>query len=207
MTPDAIEMNLRPTLSWRFAAFLAAVAALGGCASTPELIAKSPVAPEGVNLDGFWQLREDSQAPQPELGERDPGIRIPPRVSAGSRAEDKRHPPDSGSSVWLFLETGASLKITQTRYGMFISFDRAIVEEYTFGEKRVVSIGPVEAQRASGWDGERFVVETLDEGGALLSESWRLRENGQELLRDIVMKRKGRDPVIVRQRFDRRDAE
>ena len=199
-------MNRRPTFSWRFAVLLAA-AAVSGCASPPELIAKSSVAPEGVDFGGLWELREDADAPQPGLGERDPGVRIPPRVSVGTHADDKHRTRGSGSSVWLFLETGASLKITQTRFGLFISFDRAIVEEYTFGEKRVVSIGPVEAQRASGWEGDRFVVETLDEGGALLTESWRLRESGQELLRDIVMKKRGRDPMVVRQRFDRRDPE
>ncbi len=199
-------MNCRPTPSWRFAALVVAAAAVSSCASRPELIARGAAAPDGVNLSGLWQLREGPAAPKPALGERDPGIRIPPR-SPGARVQGTRRVRGSGPSVWLFLETGASLKITQTPYGLFISFDRAVVEEYTFGEKRVVSIGPVEAQRVSGWDGERFVVETLDESGALLTESWRLIGDGNELLRDIVMKGSGRDPVIVRQRFDRRTAE
>ncbi len=200
-------MNRKPTPSWRFAALLAAAAAIAGCASSPELTARGSIAPDGTSLAGLWQLRQDPDAPQLPLGEHDRGLRIPPVGAVGVRVKGNRRVRGSGPSVWLFFETGTALKITQTAYGLFISFDRAVVEEYTFGEKREVSIGPVEAQRASGWDGERFVVETLDEDGALLTESWRLQQGGSELLRDIVMKQPGRDPVIVRQRFDRRAAE
>ncbi len=200
-------MNSRPAPLWRLALLLAAAAAVGGCASQPELTAKSPAAPAGVNLAGLWELRQDPDAPEPRLGEHDPGIRIPPVSAVGARVEGKRRVRRSGPSAWLFFETGTSLKITQTPFGLFVSFDRSVVEEYTFGEKREVSIGPVEAQRVSGWDGERFVVETLDEDGALLTESWRLQQDGNELLRHIVMKQPGRDPVVVRQRFDRRAAD
>ncbi|MDH3490931.1 MAG: hypothetical protein OEM20_02880 [Gammaproteobacteria bacterium] len=103
----------------------------------------------------------------------------------------------------MFLETGASLKISQTPDGLFISFDRAIVEEYTFGENRIVSVGPIEAQRVSGWNGMVFVVETLDEQGTLLTESWHLEPGGTVLVRDILVSRGNNEQFSSRQRFDR----
>ena len=73
-----------------------------------------------------------------------------------------------------FWKFGESLRISQTDFGLFISYDRSVVEEYRFGENRLVSIGPIQAQRVSGWDGPVFVVETLDSDGSILFESWRL---------------------------------
>ncbi len=103
----------------------------------------------------------------------------------------------------MFLETGKSLKISQTPDGMFISFDRAIVEEYTFGEKRIVSVGPIEAQRVSGWKELVFVVETLDEQGVLLTESWHVEADGAVLVRKISVTRGDNEQFATRQRFDR----
>lgn len=103
----------------------------------------------------------------------------------------------------MFLEFGESLKISQTRDGLFISFDRAIVEEYTFGENRVVSVGPIEAHRVSGWQEGVFVVETLDDGGTILTESWRLDADGNVLLRDISIVKGDDEQFSSQERFDR----
>ena len=103
----------------------------------------------------------------------------------------------------MFLETGASLKISQTPDGLFISFDRAIVEEYRFGENRIVSVGPIEAQRVSGWEEMVFVVETLDDQGTLLTESWHLESDGAVLVRNILVSRGDDERSSSRQRFDR----
>lgn len=116
----------------------------------------------------------------------------------------KRRPKRSSiSDVTMFLETGESLKISQTSDGLFISFDRSIVEEYTFGENRTVSVGPIEAQRVSGWNGMKFVVETLDEQGMLLTESWYLEPGNKVLVRDILVSRGDDERFTSRQRFDR----
>ena len=69
-----------------------------------------------------------------------------------------------------------------------------------------MTIGPIEAQRVSGWENGRFVVETLDDTGTVLTESWRLEAGGEELVRDITLVRKKDSPVVTRQRFDRTDA-
>ena len=104
----------------------------------------------------------------------------------------------------MFIESGSLLKISQTGQGLFISFDRAVVEEYTFGENRVVSVGPIEAQRVSGWQGSAFVVETLDEQGTLLTESWKI-DVDDVLARQISISKGDKEQYSSQQRFDRSD--
>lgn len=185
-----------------FCAISIACTALAGCASAPELMAKSATAPVGVDLSGRWQLRvEPGAKPMPGAG-AEQRILIPPAQSRrnGARRSTRR---STGPSVQVFLETGNSLKITQTREGMFISFDRSVVEEYTFGENRIAAVGPIEAQRVSGWLDREFVVETLDEEGALLAESWYLQDGGAVLVRNISVTRRNDQTYSSRQYFDR----
>ncbi|MDH3304729.1 MAG: hypothetical protein OEM50_04405 [Gammaproteobacteria bacterium] len=175
---------------------------LAACASRPELMARSAEVPSGADLSGLWQLRDEPGSKPMPRADAEPGIRIPPENrtrSAGVR-RPKRAP---GADVTMFLESGESLKISQTPDGLFISFDRAIVEEYTFGENRIVSVGPIEAQRVSGWKEQVFVVETLDEQGVLLTESWHIEADGALLVREISVTRGDNEQFSTRQRFDR----
>ena len=179
---------------------------LAGCAARPVLLPKSAVVPVGVDLSGLWQLRVEpggagrSSEPPEQL------IRIPP--SSPRRSQGGVTGARSGLSrraaVGVFLESGESLKITQTASGLFISFDRAVVEEYRFGENRVISVGPIEAQRVSGWEGSRFVNETLDDEGGLLADSWELAADGSELVRTISVTQRQERIFSSQQRFDRR---
>ena len=148
-----------------------------GCATPIELVPKSAAVTAGVNLSGYWVLVDDA-----------------PR-SAWRRA--------SRESVSVFLETGSSLKVTQTDHGLFLSFDRAVVEEFRFGENRVVNVGPVEARRVSGWEGRGYVVETLDAVNAILREEYRLDGNGKRLIRNITIVRREETLVDIEQRFAR----
>ena len=132
----------------------------------------------------------------------EPGIRIPPENTTRN-TNPPRSKRSSGTAVTMFLETGVSLKISQTPDGLFISFDRAIVEEYRFGENRIVSVGPIEAQRVSGWKDMVFVVETLDDQGMLMTESWHLEAGGAVLVRNIRISRGDDEQFSSRQRFDR----
>jgi len=180
---------------------LTAAMLVSACASRPELVSKVAVVPAGVDLSGRWVLRESPDAqPLPRMSD-DLGIRIPPAnrsARSGSRRTSKR---SSVSSVQVFLEFGKALKITQTEHGLFISYDRSVVEEFTFGENREVAVGPIEAQRVSGWEGGAFVVQTLDNDGAILSERWRLA--GDTLVRDITISRGEQKQYSVQQQFDR----
>lgn len=125
---------------------------------------------------------------------------IPKGRSSHNRERRKR----SGMSAQVFLEYGESLKISQTDFGIFISYDRSIVEEYTFGENRLVTIGPIEANRVSGWEANAFVVETLDDDGTTLTESWHLENNDSVLVRNIRINKGEKEKFALRQVFDRK---
>ena len=153
---------------------------LAGCATGEVLVAKSAVVPDGVDFSGQWRLR-----------------------NAGREAIPREKPTKKGGTVHVFLETGSNLKVTQTIFGIFVSFDRAIVEEYQFGEYRSVSVGPLEASRVSGWEGEAYVIETLHKDGEKLVERYRLEDNDSRLVRQISIWFKDTRTMQVEQIFDR----
>jgi len=187
-------------------AALAATSLVVACASKEELIAKGATIPAGIDLSGQWRLREDSQESNARIREAeraaaggDAGIVVP---REGGTNMSRRRASD-GTLVHVFLETGKALKVTQTESGLFISFDRSVVEEYRFGEKRQISVGPVEADRVSGWEENTYVIETLDADGAKLIESYRLQDDGRSLVRTILIVADGQTSLDVRQVFDR----
>lgn len=140
------------------AVVLAAALLLTACGSTEVLLSKPADVPAGVDFSGNWVRTGNS----------------------GTGQRDARE-----LLVHVFLETGNSLKITQTEFGIFVSFDRSVVEEYRFGENRTVSVGAISAARVSGWEGAAYVVETLDEDGAKLVDVYRLQNGGRRLQRSI----------------------
>ena len=115
----------------------------------------------------------------------------------------KRNERGRAALAQVFLETGVNVKITQTADGLFISYDRSVVEEYLFGEHRLATVGPVRAERASGWQGDAYVVDTLDEDGVLLRERWHLDEAGAVLRREVEFSEEGEVVYSVTQTFDR----
>jgi len=181
------------------------LAFIAGCAAREALIPKSAVA-AGNDLTGQWQLREDSRTAAKRIrdaefaaaGGNEPLVPKQNRYSGSSKRVD-----GAGASVHVFLETGRSLKITQTDHGLFVSFDRAVVEEYRFGENREISVGPILADRVSGWEGSSYVIETLDEDGAKLVEAYQLRDSGRALQRKIKIIHKNETQLSVEQIFDR----
>ena len=187
-------------------ALVAVLSIIGGCAAQEELIAKSADVPPGIDLSGQWRLRADSQdtvkrisdAELEAAGAKERIIPVPERQSQQSRQRSS-----AGTLVHVFLETGSSLKITQTQYGLFISFDRSVVEEFRFGEHRMVSVGAVEAQRVSGWDGTQLVVETLGKNGMKLTDRFYLTDGGDTLKREITLRSKKLEEESVVQEFDR----
>ncbi len=164
------------------------------------LISKSVAVPAGVDLSGLWQVREDSDTQRLKNAGASGELLIP-------LDKTRRSPPRrswGGASAQVFLEYGKSVKISQSEFGIFISYDRSVVEEYTFGENRRVEIGPIEVLRVSGWEGNSFVVETLDNSGTTLYESWHLDADGSVLIRDIRMGKGETDSLFHQQVFDRR---
>jgi len=187
-------------------ALVAVLSIIGACAAQEELIAKSADVPPGIDLSGQWRLRVDShdtvkQISDAELEAAGGEESIIPVSESKSQRSRKRS--SAGTLVHVFLETGSSLKVTQTQYGLFISFDRSVVEEYRFGEKREISVGPILADRVSGWDGASYIIETLDEDGAKLIETYHLSEEGHSMFRTISIIHHGKSQVDVEQVFDR----
>ena len=134
---------------------------LAACGAKPTLITRPDPTPAGLDLSGNWVLAETSGVSQP-----------------GARE----------TAVYAFYKSGKSLKVTQTDTGLFVSFDRSVVDEFRFGENRVVSIGPIDAERASGWAENGYVIETLDDDGALLIDTYRLTNEGESLRRTIELR-------------------
>ena len=197
------------------------MAVLAGCASAPKPQLSPPGAttPADLNLSGRWQLRDSREDPLRELthqgfigtGSAEQVIRLSRASNGRSRAvaperESGRRGRHQAALVQVFLETGGDVKITQTEDGLFVSFDRSIVEEYVFGEHRAASVGPVIAERVSGWDGAAYLIETLDEDGVLLTERWYLDAGAQVLRRDVAISEDTDVQFAVTQVFDRADS-
>lgn len=158
--------------------------------------------PSGVDLSGNWQLRDNGNR-RKGAGEAGSGEPLLLMTRSQRQQRERRQRSSSGASAHVFLEIGESLKVTQTHYGMFISYDRSIVEEYTFGENRLITIGPIEARRVSGWEADAFIVETLDDTSTILFESWRLQADGAVLVRDIRISQGDKESFSHQQVFDR----
>jgi hypothetical protein len=176
---------------------------LSSCAGREPLPAKSGTVPAGVDLSGRWQLRNDSQATNRAISdiEREAAGANEGLIPKSTRKTSSRKKRDD-TQVHVFLETGEVLKITQVERGLFVSFDRAIVEEYRFGEQRMANVGPVVADRVSGWENGAYVIETRDKEGAMLIETYRL--DGQNvMIRTIRIVHDDTSKLDVRQVFDR----
>lgn len=196
---------------------VAAALFLVACAAPETLTPRDGTVPIGVDLSGSWQIRSgnarDQQLIRDAIRKTD-GIdddevigqrRGQSDASARSGARGSRRSSARGGLVYVFLEMGESLKITQTPDGLFISFDRAVVEEYRFGENQIASVGQVEAQRVTGWEGDTLVIETLDRNRMKLTERFRLIQNAEVLERTIVLRSKAMQEETVIQLFDRAD--
>lgn len=182
-----------------FAALLVLVSA---CGTTEVLVGHSAVAPAGVDFSGLWKIREEDSA---DLKSIDQAIgQTAGRRQMRTTARDPSRPGGNHDGlVHVFLETGKELKITQTAYAFFVSLDRSIVEEFRFGEQRMINVGEIEAQRVSGWVGDTYVVETLDKHGMKLTDVFWLSENDSVLNREITFRSRKNEVSSVIQLFDK----
>ncbi len=171
-------------------------------AQLPLLEGKSGAVPDGVDLAGSFRLRVDPDTRR--LLPQEEGVLVGAEQSRRNRLQNSRiKRNDKRMSAQVFIENGENIKLTQTDYGLFISYDRSIVEEFRFGENRLVAIGPIEAQRVSGWEGSTFVAETMDKAGNVLRETWSLR-GADELVRNIRLTERDKEVFSQQQIFDRK---
>ena len=186
-----------------FLAVLYSVVFFGGCASKEILLPHSSVAPQGVDFSGTWHINEQESADRQSInravtqtdGVNDSSVGGRPNQGSGQRGRASRN---SGALVDVFLNTGDMLQIKQTPHGFFVSVDRSFVEEFRFGESRLISVGEIEVQRASGWDGPVYVVETLDKNGNKMTQRFWLSDDKKVLHREITFRgRKGETSSVI----------
>lgn len=170
-----------------------------GCVSGEILQPYNGKDPGNVDFSGTWLLREhdsaDSRSIDRAISQTEGARRRSRQISRGKRA----------GFVHVFLETGELLKISQTPYGFFMSVDRSVVEEFQFGEQRMVNVGEIVGQRVSGWDGEIYIVETLDEHGMKLTEKFSVSADRKILRREIIFRSRKDEEAVIVQLFDNLD--
>jgi len=190
-------------------AAVSALVALGlltaGCAARETLEPRSPHAPAAVDLSGNWQLTGDYAASRREI---DRAVRATDGIDERMlmqqiRSGSSRRSGNTGGVAHLFLEYAPDIKITQAPHALFISFGRSVVEEYRFGELRMARIGEATAQRSSGWDGDDYVVETLDQERMKVTERYHLLPGGDRLERRLTFRSRALAEVTVDQVFER----
>lgn len=170
-------------------------------------------APAGVDFTGIWFMQDDVEAMDRRIDrairqtdgvdERDLLRGMVGRTETERTRRSRRSNRDVGGLVHVFLESAGRLRITQTDAGLFIAFDRSVVEEYRFGEARQIQTGGATAQRVSGWDGRDYIVETLDQTGMKLTERWALGDGDRRLTREIILRSADMESVSIVQSFAR----
>ena len=184
---------------------------LCACGTPEVLLPRSAAVPPGIDFSGQWKIRPESKSGQPHINEainRTDGVdnqTIMREMMNSQRYGNTRRSSGEtkGGLVGIFLKTGDSLKITQTEFGIFVSFDRSVTQEYRFGENRPINIGQADAHRVSGWDGNEYVAETLGEKGMKLTDRYSLSADRQLLARRITLRSKNNEEVTIIQEFDR----
>ena len=194
--------------------------ALAGCATTEILQPKMAVPVDATNLSGQWVINElegqNQDAVYAAIRANSKGSARTPFEEAQIRARNtSRNQPGSrprktlilgragGAIVHAFLKTADKLKITQTDSALFISFNRSIVQEYTFAENRTITLGEVQAARVSGWTGNDYVIETLDKDREKLTEQYSLSADRQKLYREIILRDDKMQEVAIAHVYDR----
>jgi len=173
---------------------LLAAAIIAGCAAPERLDPRAANLPADVNLTGLWRMEGSREMFRRELLaairdtddiDDDKIFRSRDLLSQDPRRRSRAREA-KGGLVYVFLETGSALNITQTDHALFVSFDRSVVEEFRFGENRLITIGQATAQRVSGWVNDILVVETLDRSGMKLIDQFQLLPDGETLQRSIT---------------------
>jgi hypothetical protein len=181
---------------------------LCACGTPEVLLPRSAMVPAGVDFSGQWLMRPESRTGQPRINEAiDRTDGIDNKTLRQEMMNTQRHGSGEtkGGLVGIFLQTGEALKISQTPYGIFISFDRAVTREFRFGENRPINIGDAEAVRVSGWEGSDYVIETLGEKGMKLTDKYSLSADRNLLTRHITLRSRDGEAVSIVQEFDRQE--
>jgi len=184
---------------------------LSGCAAIEEL-EKHEVRPSpGIDLNGNWvflgNFNENKKLITSVINKTNGviyrGIKTTGLFDGKSSPKIKEN---SQGVAHLFFENTRKIKIIQTKYSLYINFDRSIVEEYSFGELKTIVLGNVKIKRSSGWVKNKDVyrIETLDEYGMKITEEYKVLANKEKLERLLIFRDKDLNEIRVTQIFMRK---
>jgi len=185
---------------------------LFGCATLEELEKYDIKSSPGTDLNGNWiffgNFNENKKIIAKAINKTNGviyrGIKTTGMFDGNSTPTIKKN---SRGVAHLFFENTQKIKVTQTKYSLYINFDRSIVEEYSFGELKTIVLGNVKARRSSGWVKDKGVyrIETLDEYGMKITEEYKLLINEEKLERLLIFRDKDLNEIKVLQTYIRKN--
>jgi len=188
--------------------FLFFIFLLSSCASIEELDKYSNKNTSKTDLNGSWEFIgnfEDNKKSIASAVKKTSDVIYQSIKTTGvfDRNNLSKVKPNSRGVAHLFFENTKKIKITQTNYSLFINFNRSIVEEYSFGEVKKITLGNVIARRSSGWVNNSYRIETLDDYGMKITEEYKLTGSSNNLERMLIFRDRDLNEIRILQIYQK----
>ena len=188
--------------------FLFFIFLLSSCASIEELDKYSNKNTSKTDLNGSWEFIgnfEDNKRSIASAVKKTNDVIYQSIKTTGvfDRNNLSKVKPNSRGVAHLFFENTKKIKITQTNYSLFINFNRSVVEEYSFGEVKKITLGNVIARRSSGWVNNSYRIETLDDYGMKITEEYKLTGSSNNLERMLIFRDRDLNEIRILQIYQK----
>lgn len=188
--------------------FLFFIFLLSSCASIEELDKYSNKNTSKTDLNGSWEFIgnfEDNKKSIASAVKKTNDVIYQSIKTTGvfDRNNLSKVKPNSRGVAHLFFENTKKIKITQTNYSLFINFNRSVVEEYSFGEVKKITLGNVIARRSSGWVNNSYRIETLDDYGMKITEEYKLTGSSNNLERMLIFRDRDLNEIRILQIYQK----
>jgi hypothetical protein len=188
--------------------FLFFIFLLSSCASIEELDKYSNKNTSKTDLNGSWEFIgnfEDNKKSIASAVKKTSDVIYQSIKTTGvfDRNNLSKVKPNSRGVAHLFFENTKKIKITQTNYSLFINFNRSVVEEYSFGEVKKITLGNVIARRSSGWVNNSYRIETLDDYGMKITEEYKLTGSSNNLERMLIFRDRDLNEIRILQIYQK----
>ena len=188
--------------------FLFFIFLLSSCASIEELDKYSNKNTSKTDLNGSWEFIgnfEDNKKSIASAVKKTNDVIYQSIKTTGvfDRNNLSKVKPNSRGVAHLFFENSKKIKITQTNYSLFINFNRSIVEEYSFGEVKKITLGNVIARRSSGWVNNSYRIETLDDYGMKITEEYKLTGSSNNLESMLIFRDRDLNEIRILQIYQK----
>tara|TARA_B110000438_G_C15669584_1_gene587568 strand:- start:44 stop:640 length:597 start_codon:yes stop_codon:yes gene_type:complete len=188
--------------------FLFLILSLNGCASIEELDKYNNNSLSEIDLNGNWVFFgkfEDNKKSIASAIKRTNNVNYRGIKTTGvfDGRNTSKVKPNSRGVAHLFFENTEKIKLTQTKYSLFVNFNRSIVKEYSFGEVKKITIGNVTARRSSGWVNNVYRIDTLDDHGMKITEEYKLFNSSNILERMLIFRDRDLNEISVLQTYQK----